>query len=130
MLEHPEFVEQVRSAYEERPEFPPAVEPEGALYDGFLNDRDRVKVATIRNAEPARLADYHPEFDDERLPELLLHYKGRNFPETLSDTEAEQYEKYRTARLQRQLPKFMEELEKIEDDFLKEELFLYMQSLV
>ena len=83
----------------------------------------------MRNAEPSRLADYHPEFIDARLPGLLLHYKGRNCPETLSEYEAEEYEKYRVARLERQVPKFMEELEKIEDDFLKEELLLYMQSL-
>ena len=129
LLEHPEFIEQVRSEHEARPEFPPAVEPEGAIYEGFLNDNDRRLVATVRNAEAARLADYHPEFDDARLPGLLLHYKGRNYPESLSESEAEEYEKYRVARLERQVPKFMEELEKIEDDFLKEELLLYMQSL-
>lgn len=126
---HPEFVEQMRSKYEQQPEFPPAIEPEGALYDGFLNDVDRIKIAAVRNAEPGRLADFHPDFVDERLPELLLHYKGRNYPECLSESEAAEYEKYRAERLQRQLPKFMEELEKIEDDFLKEELLLYMQSL-
>ena len=126
---YPEFVEQMRSKYEQQPEFPPAIEPEGALYDGFLNDVDRIKVAAVRNAEPGRLADFHPDFVDERLPELLLHYKGRNYPECLSESEAAEYEKYRAERLQRQLPKFMEELEKIEDDFLKEELLLYMQSL-
>ena len=129
LLAHPEFVERMRMLYENRPEFPPAVEPEAALYDGFLNDRDRVKVSAVRNAEPDKLTDFHPEFDDERLPELLLHYKGRNYPETLSESEARAYEQYRTARLQRQLPIFMAELEKVADDFLREELLLYMQSL-
>lgn len=129
LLEHPEFAEQMRSEYEKRPEFPPALEPEGAIYDGFLNDVDRVKVAAVRNAEPSKLADFHPDFVDERLPELLLHYKGRNFPETLSESEAEAYEKYRTERLNRLAPKFMEEIEKVADDFVKQELLLYMQSL-
>ena len=129
LLAHPEFAEQMRLQYEKRPEFPPAIEPEAALYDGFLNDNDRRLVGTIRNAEPSRLADYHPEFDDERLPELLLHYKGRNYPETLSESEAEAYEEYRTARLQRLVPRFMAELENVSDDFVKQELLLYMQSL-
>ena len=35
VLAHPEFAEKVRSEYENRPEFPPAIEPEAALYDGF-----------------------------------------------------------------------------------------------
>ena len=129
LLSHPEFAEQMRGQYEKRPEFPPAVEPEAALYDGFLNDRDRIKVSAVRNAEPSKLTDFHPDFIDERLPELLLHYKGRNFPETLSDSEMEAYEKYRTERLKRQAPRFMAELEQVKDDFIKQELLLYMQSL-
>ena len=129
LMMHPEFAEKMREEYENRPEFSPALEPEGAIYDGFLNDNDRVKVSAVRNATVDKLADFWPEFDDARLPELLLHYKGRNFPETLSASEAERYEKYRQERLQRQMPQFMTELEKIEDDFLKEELMLYAQSL-
>lgn len=129
LLSHPEFAEQMRERYENRPEFPPAIEPEAALYDGFLNERDRIKVSAVRNAEPSKLTDFHPEFDDERLPELLLHYKGRNYPETLSDSEMEAYETYRTERLKRLAPRFMAELEQVKDDFVKQELLLYMQSL-
>ncbi len=141
LVARPEFAEQVRSELENRPEFAPAEEPEGALYDGFLNDADRVKVAAVRAASAtidaggakvdaaAKLADFHPEFADPRLPELLLHYKGRNFPESLSEAEMEKWESYRRARLERQAPKFLEELAEIEDDFIKEELMLYFQSL-
>ena len=131
LLKHPEFAEKMREENENRPEFPPAVEPEAALYDGFLNDNDRVKVAAVRNARPEELADFHPEVNDERLPELLLHYKGRNFPESLSEKEAEAYKKYRRARLERLAPKFMSELEKVyeQDDYIGEELKLYFESL-
>ena len=130
LLKHPEFAEQMRSEYEKQPEWPKAVEPEAALYDGFLNDKDRVKVSVVRAADADKLADFHPTFDDERLPELLLHYKGRNFPSSLSENEMEQYEEYRRKRLERQVPKFLAELDKIDDSFVKEELSLYMQSLL
>ena len=129
LLGHPEFAEKVREAYENRPEFPKAIEPEAALYDGFLNDNDRVKTAAVRNAGPAKLADFHPDFSDERLPELLLHYKGRNYPESLSEDEMKKWQAYRLVRLERQAPKFLAELEQVQDDFIKEELLLYMQSL-
>ena len=129
LLKHPEFAEQMRSAYENRPEFPPAAEPEMAIYDGFLNDADRAKASTVRAADADRLADFHPDFHDPRLPELLLHYKGRNFPHSLSETEMTKYETYRRNRLQAQAPAFLAELEKVTDDFLKEELMLYFQSL-
>ncbi|MBR3132318.1 exodeoxyribonuclease I [Candidatus Saccharibacteria bacterium] len=130
LLEHPEFAEKMRSEFENRPEFPPALEPEEAIYEGFLDDIDRVKVSAVRNADENKLADFHPDFHDARLPELLLHYKGRNFPKSLSETEMEKYEEYRKNRLERLAPKFMEELEKVTDDFIKEELLLYMQSLL
>ena len=129
LFKHPEFIEQRRSENEEAPEFPEAPEPEQALYDGFLNDKDKIKVEAVRNADKNKLADFHPEFDDNRLPELLLHYKGRNFPSSLSENEMEKWESYRKARLERQLPRFLAELETVEDDFIKEELRLYLESL-
>ncbi|MDO4612405.1 MAG: exodeoxyribonuclease I [Candidatus Saccharibacteria bacterium] len=132
LLSHPKFAERMRSEYENRPEFPEALEPEMAIYDGFLTDTDRVKVAAVRNADLRGLADFCPEFIDERLSGLLLHYKGRNFPESLSETETAQYEKYRQARIERQAPKFLEELAALaeKDDFLAEELKLYFESLL
>ena len=85
----------------------------------------------MRNAEPNKLADFHPEFVDERLPGLLLHYKGRNYPEVLSESEAVQYEIYRRERLERQAPKFLAELSVAyeKDEYIGEELKLYYESL-
>ena len=119
----------MRERYERCPDYPPAMEPEGALYDGFLNNTDKIKVMAVRNADVQRLADFHPDFIDERLPELLLHYKGRNYPEALSESELVAYENYRTERLKQRLPKYIEEVNKITDDYIKEELLLYAQSL-
>lgn len=131
LLKHPEFAEQMRSEYENRPEFPPAIEPEAALYDGFLDNTDRIKVAAVRNADGNKLADFHPDFHDPRLSELLLHYKGRNFPESLSETEAKKWEEYRRARLERLAPKFLSGLEAVhtKDEFVAEELRLYFENV-
>ena len=131
LLKHPEFAERMRSEIENRPEFPSAIEPEAALYDGFLNDTDRMKVSAVRNKNKKELADFHPDFIDERLPELLLHYKGRNFPETLSEDEAKKWQEYREIRIARLTPRFLEELTKnySRDEFVGEELKLYFESL-
>lgn len=132
LLKHPEFAERMRTDAENRPEFPEAVEPEAAIYEGFVNDADRIKIEAVRNANENKLADFHPDFHDPRLPELLLHYKGRNFPRSLSETEAAEYEKYRTERLKRQAPKFLAELQSLyeKDEFIAEELKLYFESLI
>ena len=143
LLAHPEFIE--RMAKVKRPDYPPAVDPESALYDGFLNDHDRTLCATVRGNTAEQLADYHPPFADERLPELLLHYKAKNFPAALAADEVEKWEAYRTERLAAQAPKFLAELQKIqqtlarggswgsrspeEEAYLLEELHLWYESL-
>ena len=131
LLQHPEFAEAMRSQYENWPEFPKAIEPEVAIYEGFLDDRDKIKVAAVRNANAEDLADFHPDFHDERLPELLLHYKGRNYKKSLSESEMKKWEAYRRARLERLAPRFLEELNKVyaQDEFIGEELKLYFESL-
>ena len=131
LLSHPEFAEATRSVYEKQKDWPTPVDPESALYDGFLNDQDRVRCNAVRNANANTLADFSPAFDDERLPNLLIHYKAKNFPNTLSEDESNLWQLYRQERLKRQIPNFLKELEELnsKDTFLAEELRLYFESL-
>lgn len=143
LLNHPEFV---RRMLEAKPrELPPAEDPESALYDGFLNDHDRLLCQVVRNNGVDDLANFHPDFNDERLAELLVHYKAKAFPDSLSATEMEKWENYRTERLKRQAGPFFGSLQKIhhilaaggslngkspaECQFLAEELMLWYQSI-
>ncbi len=136
LLAHPEFAERLRSVFERKREYPASADPEAQLYDGFLNDRDRLRVETVRNASERELADFHPEFVDERLAPLLLHYKARNFPKVLSEGEMVQWEEWRSGRLQRQLPNFMKSLQRLgatADDnkqFMLQELQLWAESIL
>lgn len=114
---HPEFIE--RMAKVKRPDYPPSVDAESALYDGFLDDHDRLLCSTVRNNGAEDLADYHPHFLDERLPELLLHYKAKNYPSALAADEAEKWEEYRTKRLADQAPRFLDELNKIQQSLAR-----------
>ena len=132
LLNHPEFAESMREKYENRPEFPPASTPEAALYDGFLNDRDRTRCDAVRGANANQLVDFVPEFTDERLPELLIHYKARNFHDSLNPTEEAKWEAYRTARLSQKAPAFLAELEAVKDKdpSVAEQLKAYYDSII
>ena len=82
----------------ERPEAPtPDVDED--LYGGFVGNADRRRLNDLRAMSPDQLSSAHPAFDDERLPELLFRYRARNFPELLTDEEAERWEAHRAARL-------------------------------
>lgn len=143
LLSHPEFVERVTHRHER--DFPPSEDVESALYDGFLDDRDRLLCTAVRNNGIEDLTNFQPNFIDERLPELLTHYKARNYPTGLNAAEAESWEAYRTERLKRQSSMFfgdMQRLKKLlvsgrspssksleECQFLTKELMLWYQSI-
>ncbi len=132
LLKHPEIAEKACEENENRPEFPEAIDPESALYDGFLDDGDRSLCGLVRAADKNALADLHPDFTDDRLEPLLLHYKAKNFPGTLSEDEQKKWEEYRLERLKRQAGPFEKQLEEISgktDPFIVEELLLWYQSL-
>ncbi|MBR3163994.1 exodeoxyribonuclease I [Candidatus Saccharibacteria bacterium] len=134
LLAHPDLIERVREQYEKMPEFPKAKDAEAALYDAFLDRPDRTRCDAVKNASLRDLADFHPDFDDPRLPELLLHYKARNYPDALSEAEQSTWEQYRLARLAAQQGSYLESLKKLAsenaDSFLIEELSLWLQSLL
>ncbi|HPK33874.1 MAG TPA: exodeoxyribonuclease I, partial [Ottowia sp.] len=66
---------------------------------GFVGDADRARLHKLRALPPGELAAHRTAFDDPRLDELLLRYRARNFPNTLSATEAAHWAEHRRARL-------------------------------
>lgn len=137
LLKHPAFAENVRSAIESREPFPPGKMAEAKLYDGFVPDQDKIRMQAVREADVTALADMHPQFIDERLSELLLRYKARNYPKALADDEMRAWEQWRSEYIQTQLPRFMSELQRIahekQDDqtqFLLQELQLWAESIM
>ncbi len=136
LLQHPDFAERLRTIFEERPEFKKSIDAEAQLYDSFLPQGDKTKVAAVRNADERALADFTPDFGDERLPALLVRYKARNFPRSLSESEQLSWEEWRAARLERALPAYMASLQRIaktasdEQRFLLEELQLWAESIM
>ena len=131
---HPDFMERMRTEHESRPEFPPAIDSESALYDGFLDQSDRTKCLAVRRAGLNDLANFHPEFQDPRLPDLLLHYKARNFEKALTEQERAEWEKYRMGRIKSRQNDYIKAIQELaaagKDSYILEELQLWYQSLM
>jgi exodeoxyribonuclease-1 len=129
-----DFGARVREAFEMREPFEPSNDVDQQLYDGFVSDRDKGKMAAVRAADADELADFHPNFTDDRLNELLLRYKARQFPMSLSEDERKTWEEYRTRKLRVELPGYLETLQKLAatgaDQFILEELQLWAESIV
>lgn len=137
LLSAPHFAENIRSLYEQKAEFKKSLDPESQLYEGFLNDSDRLRVQAVARADGASLSDIHPEFQDERLDPLFLHYKARNFPRSLSEDEAVAWERWRVGRIQKQLVIYTQSLDRLSrsklsnyQQFVVEELKLWLDNVM
>ncbi|MBT9097016.1 exodeoxyribonuclease I [Methylovulum psychrotolerans] len=65
-------------------------DPDLALYSGgFFSDADKRQMAKIPTLPAETLAAARFPFADPRLPEMLFRYRARNYPHTLSATEAQ-----------------------------------------
>lgn len=137
LLSSPGFAENIRTLFENKPDYKKSSDPESQLYDSFVPDIDKVRIEAVRSADEKQLADFHPSFTDDRLSELLFHYKARNFPRSLAEEESVAWEKWRSQKINAALPAFMKSLERLSkstnDDnkqFLLQELQLWAESIL
>ena len=72
---------------------------DASLYDGFIADGDRRRLAEVRATPPEHLDKREFGFKDPRLPELLFRYRARNWPGTLTLPEQRRWDAYRRQRL-------------------------------
>ena len=105
------------------------------LYSGgFPHPADKALFREIRSKSPQDLAKLVAsgtiEFRDARFEELLLRFRARNWPETLSDEEATRWQQFCAKRLLEGEPPFLtiaqyfEEIDRLgeETDFTDEAL--------
>jgi exodeoxyribonuclease-1 len=137
LLSNPPFAENIRTIFEKKKDYKKSDDPEAQLYDSFVPDVDKLPIETVRNASERDLVDFHPQFSDERLPDLLLHYKARNFPKSLSEDESVAWEQWRANKITQSLPGFVKSLQKfsttVSDEkkqFVLQELQLWAESIV
>ncbi len=93
------FTAKMQAVYRER-RFAEHTDPDLMLYGGgFFSDADKRLMDRLRDLSPYDLAAASFPFEDPRLPEMLLRYRARNFPDTLTGEERAAWEEYRFARL-------------------------------
>ncbi|HYF96570.1 MAG TPA: hypothetical protein VD947_00865, partial [Patescibacteria group bacterium] len=119
------------------------VDAETMLYDGFIPDSDKDLSSQLRAAKPEDISSFTDKFSDERLKNLVLPYKARNFSKFLSDEERAKWEEHRIQLLlggkeSSMLAKFMTRLQEVsareglsaDQQYLLEELRLWAENIV
>jgi len=80
-------------------EFPAISDPDQDLYGGFISDHDRRLCEQVLSASPEQLKTLKPAFSAAKLTELLLRYRARNWPQSLSPKEQGYWQEFRQQRL-------------------------------
>jgi exodeoxyribonuclease-1 len=88
------------AVYSQPREFAAVTDPDFMLYSGgFFSSDDKNTMRQIRSMAPLELADARFSFDDPRLQEMLLRFRARNYPQTLTMPEHQQWQEFREMRL-------------------------------
>jgi exodeoxyribonuclease-1 len=84
-LRQPGIAQKIQRVFAPRPYEAP-IDPEAALYDGFIDDADRSRSRALQQAlDGGRWQDL--DFADGRLRELATRLKARSFPHLLAPAE-------------------------------------------
>ncbi|MBI9102902.1 MAG: exodeoxyribonuclease I [Spirochaetales bacterium] len=81
-----------------------STDPDLQIYSGgFFHDDDRESFQRvhqiINNEPPEHLRDLNLAFQDPRIPEMIWRFRGRNFPESLDETEEHKWKSYCAGRI-------------------------------
>jgi exodeoxyribonuclease I len=94
------LVERIRSLFDQDPAGSgDPIDPELALYAGFVPRSDQQLYPRIRQLDGAELARLGSPFSDERLNELLFRYRARLYPDSLDDDERARWQSDKRRRL-------------------------------
>jgi exodeoxyribonuclease-1 len=119
-----------------------ALQVDARLYEGFVGPGDKKIMQSIRSASPESFDVLAEKLHDERLRLLLPLYKARNFPDTLTTSEREDWDAFCRQRIfegkqNSLLVKYFARLQELatgtlttEKEYLLEELQLYGQSIM
>ncbi len=113
------------------------------LYSGeFFNSTDKQTMRAVRAAQPATITDTAKPFRDQRLRCLVPLYKARNYPQTLTSDERQEWEQFVAASLfegghQSRVSHYFARLQELaagkltsQQEYIIEELQLYAESIM
>ncbi len=75
-------------------------DPELSIYSGFASRSDKSRFNAIQGSAPEKLSDF-AGFENPMYDELLFRHRARNWPQTLSQEEAQRWDKHVSERIHR-----------------------------
>ncbi len=99
LVADPDLMDKVRRVHQ-MGQKPVETDPDFMIYaGGFFSDADRRVMEGLRKQTPETLSRSRIVFQDPRGETLLFRYRARNWPETLTEEEREEWDSWRFERL-------------------------------
>lgn len=76
------------------------IDPDHALYEGFVPNSDKALMERVRTTSPEHLASLSLPFRDKRLEELFFRYRARNWPQSLREEEHDDWKVFCRQRIE------------------------------
>ncbi|MGL5759586.1 exodeoxyribonuclease I [Plesiomonas sp.] len=111
LRETPELREKLVAIFAQEKVYPAQNNVDAQLYDGFFSDADKVAMRIIQQTSPEQLGELDLQFTDKRITPLLFRHRARNYPQTLTAVEQQQWFTHRHEALTAQAPAFVRSLE-------------------
>lgn len=128
----------IEEIFREERRFEPSDNVETELYNGFFSNNDKNNLVILRRLPAEKLADHGLTFEDERIPDLIFHYRARHFFKTLTRGEQLQWEKYRRRKLEKEAADFERRIRNLATEYtgnedklnLLQQVYTYASNLL
>ena len=100
------------------------------LYDGFFSFDDKRVFGKIRNSAAEKLVTFESDVSDKRFKELLFRYRARNFPDSLTNKEQEQWDNHIQLALAPQIPDYFSNLDQLREQYQRDEQKVQIISML
>lgn len=133
-----QVVDVISEVFQQEYEFDNKANVDAMLYDGFFSFDDKKAFEKIRHSRPDKLGGLNLSVSDKRFKELFFRYRARNFPESLTNNEADQWTKYRQSVLLPAASDYFSRLDTFSDEQKSDEknlkiiqsLYKYAETLI
>ena len=92
--------EKIQSIYKKDSDREPTIDVDQSLYDNFISNNDRKICDEIQHLSVDQMSSFRPNFKDRKLSKLFQNFKARNYPETLTEDEQENWFEIVQSRVQ------------------------------
>ncbi len=93
------LVKKLGQLYAQAPDYEPVDADSGLYSGGFISNHDRRLCDEVLQKTPDQLSQWIPQFEDVRLQTLFPRYRARNWPESLTEDERQQWKAFCEERL-------------------------------